>query len=57
VVDEKPSWPEPHFALASLLRDAGARADADRHDQTYLALAPNGALAEVARTRIERATP
>jgi Flp pilus assembly protein TadD len=57
VVDERPGWPEPHFALASVLRDDGARADADRHDQTYLALAPNGPLAEVARTRIERATP
>jgi Flp pilus assembly protein TadD len=57
VVDRRPSWPEPHFALASLLRDEGARAAADRHDQAYLALAPTGALAELARTRIERARP
>jgi Flp pilus assembly protein TadD len=57
VVGEQPGWPEPHFALASLLRDAGARTAADQHDQAYLTLAPNGPLAEVARTRIERATP
>jgi tetratricopeptide (TPR) repeat protein len=58
VLAKEPAWPEPHFALASLLRDAGGVSDAaDQHDLEYLKLAPSGPLAEVARTRLRRALP
>jgi tetratricopeptide (TPR) repeat protein len=58
VVAAQPQWPDPHFALASLLRDGGDGSDAaDRHDLEYLKLAPSGRLAEVARTRLRRASP
>jgi Tfp pilus assembly protein PilF len=57
VLAQEPAWPEPHFALASLLRDAGDLSDAaDRHDLEYLKLAPRGPLAEVARARLRRAS-
>jgi tetratricopeptide (TPR) repeat protein len=55
VVGARPEWAEPHFALASLLRDGGASAAADAHDLAYLKLAPHGPMAEVAQTRLGRA--
>jgi tetratricopeptide (TPR) repeat protein len=58
VVSARPEWPDPHFALASLLRGGGDVSDAaDRHDLEYLKLAPSGPLAEVVRTRLRRAAP
>ena len=54
VIGERPEWPEPHFALASLLREDGARAAADAQDREYLRLAPRGPLAAQAQSRIER---
>lgn len=50
-----PRWPEPHFALASVLREQGeAPADAELHDLEYLKIAPSGPLAETARARLHR---
>lgn len=50
-----PRWPEPHFALASLLREqADDPASAELQDLEYLRLAPAGPLAEAARSRLRR---
>jgi tetratricopeptide (TPR) repeat protein len=50
-----PGWPEPHFALASVLREQGEDpADAELQDLEYLQLAPRGPLAEAARSRLRR---
>jgi Flp pilus assembly protein TadD len=58
VVAAQPEWAEPHFALASLLRERGDVSEAaDQQDLEYLKLAPSGPLAEVARTRRRRALP
>jgi len=55
VVRERPAWPEPHYALASLLREPGnAQELADQHDLEYLKLSPHGALADTARARLTR---
>jgi Tfp pilus assembly protein PilF len=55
LLEREPRWPEPHFALASLLRARGqAGPDAELHDRRYLALAPRGPLAELARARLQR---
>jgi len=53
LVRDKPRDAEAHFALASLLTDTGGqRARANSHYQTYLALAPHGAHAEEAQSRL-----
>ncbi len=58
VVLARPHWPNPHFALASVLRDQGEALDAaDRHDLEYLKLDPGGPLAELCRSRLRRMTP
>lgn len=50
-----PRWPEPHFALASVLREQGdATAGAELEDLEYIKLAPRGPLAELARSRLRR---
>jgi tetratricopeptide (TPR) repeat protein len=50
-----PRWPEPHFALASVLREQGdASAEAQLQDLEYLKLAPKGPLSEAARSRLRR---
>jgi tetratricopeptide (TPR) repeat protein len=57
LIEKRPAWPEPHFTLASVLRDendAEALALADTHDLAYLKLAPQGPLAEMARARLRR---
>jgi tetratricopeptide (TPR) repeat protein len=55
VVRSRPNWPEPHFTLATVLRDGGASPDlADVHDLEYLRIDPNGPLAERARARLRR---
>jgi tetratricopeptide (TPR) repeat protein len=60
LIERRPTWPEPHFTLASLLRDEG-EADAlelaDVQDLQYLKLDPNGPLAEMAKARLSRKTP
>lgn len=58
VVRSKPDWADAHYALATVLREEGGDLrSADEHDLYYLRLAPNGALAEVARARLRRAVP
>ena len=53
VVRERPRDAEAHFALATLLLEAGGqRGRANTHFQTYLALAPRGAHAEEAEARL-----
>jgi tetratricopeptide (TPR) repeat protein len=55
LVARVPRWPEPHFALASVLREQGeAFAGAELQDLEYLKLAPGGPLAEAARSRLRR---
>ncbi|HET9955606.1 MAG TPA: tetratricopeptide repeat protein [Polyangiaceae bacterium] len=57
ILRSRPNWPEPHFALASVLRaserESGAPASglADQHDFEYLKLSPTGPFAETARAR------
>ena len=53
LVRDHPRDAEAHFALASLLSDAGGqRGRANTHYQTYLALAPRGPHAEEAQSRL-----
>jgi tetratricopeptide (TPR) repeat protein len=53
LVTDQPRDAEAHFALASLLMDAGGqRGRANTHYQTYLRLAPHGAHAEEAHARL-----
>lgn len=55
VVKHKPNWPEPHYLLATTLRQQGESLElADVHDLEYLRLDPSGPLAERARERIKR---
>lgn len=57
LIQQRPAWPEPHFTLASVLRednDAEALALADTHDLAYLKLEPQGPLAEMAKARLRR---
>jgi len=58
VVKDRPNWPEPHYAFATLLRAEDCDiALADQHDLTYLKLSPQGAFAETARARLTRCNP
>jgi predicted Zn-dependent protease len=57
VVQRRPDWPDAHYVLASVLRDASEQERADRHDLEYLRLEPEGKLAERARARLRRGTP
>lgn len=57
LTEKRPDWPEPHFTLASVLRQQGddeALALADTHDLAYLKLVPNGQLADMAKARLLR---
>lgn len=54
LITREPAWPEPHFALATALRQQGEAASAELHDLQYLKLAPRGPLAELARARLRR---
>jgi outer membrane protein assembly factor BamD (BamD/ComL family) len=57
LIRSKPTWPEPHFTLASVLRqdsDAEALALADTQDLEYIKLDPRGPLAEMAKARLRR---
>jgi outer membrane protein assembly factor BamD (BamD/ComL family) len=57
LIAARPAWPEPHFTLASVLRqdgDAEALALADTQDLEYLKLEPQGSLAEMAKARLRR---
>lgn len=57
VVRERPEWPEPHYVLATVLREYGAPELADEHDLAYLKLSPEGPMAETARARLRRVIP
>jgi tetratricopeptide (TPR) repeat protein len=58
VVQKRPSWPEAHYALSSVLRERGeAPESADLHDLQYLRLKPDGPLAEAARARLTGSAP
>lgn len=58
VLQKRPTWPEAHFALATVLREQGESLQlADIHDLEYLKLSPNGPLAERARARLTRTSP
>jgi predicted Zn-dependent protease len=58
VLRARPSWPEAHYALASVLREQGEPgAVADAHDLAYLKGRPNGSLSAAARARIAEKMP
>jgi Flp pilus assembly protein TadD len=57
VVSERPEWPEPHYVLATVLREWGSPELADQHDLAYLRLSPEGPMAETARARLRRVIP
>jgi tetratricopeptide (TPR) repeat protein len=48
----RPESAEAHYALATVLRQGGDAAEADRHDIEYLRLNPEGAHAAQARARL-----
>jgi len=53
VVAGNPNAPDPHFALATLLRDeSGERFRAEKHFKEYLRLAPEGGHADEARASL-----
>lgn len=57
LIRARPSWAEPHFTLASVLRrdsDSETLALADTQDLEYLKLEPKGPLAEMAKSRLRR---
>jgi hypothetical protein len=57
VASQRPSWPEVHYALATVLRDQGEAIElAERHDLDYLRLSPQGQFSETVRARL-RSTP
>lgn len=57
VVRERPEWPEPHYVLATVLREYGSPDLADEHDLAYIKLSPEGPMAETARARLRRVIP
>ena len=58
VIKDRPEWPEPHSAFATLLRAEDCDVTrADQQDLTYLKLSPQGAFAETARARLTRCNP
>ena len=57
VIAARPAEPEPHFLLATVLRDAGDRVGADAQFREYLALAPRGVHADEARASRLLAVP
>lgn len=55
VVGVRPEWSEPHYVLATVLREHGeSLSAAERHDLEYLRLDPDGRFAERARARLSR---
>jgi tetratricopeptide (TPR) repeat protein len=53
VVEERPDLADAHYALASVLRDAGdSLLDADREFREYIRLRPDGEYAEAARASL-----
>ena len=54
VVQSRPESAEVHYALATVLRQGGHTAEANRHDIEYLRLDPRGAYAEQARARLSQ---
>jgi Flp pilus assembly protein TadD len=58
VLDERPNLAEAHYALATVLREAGdAPLAADFHYREYLRLSPRGTYAEAARSLLMKTVP
>jgi tetratricopeptide (TPR) repeat protein len=58
VLEQRPDNAEAHFALATLLRDAGIeRGRTDVHYRAYIALAPHGRHADEARAGLLQELP
>jgi len=58
VLERRPNNAEAHFALATLLREAGIeRARMDKHYRAYIALAPQGRHADEARAELFQELP
>jgi Tfp pilus assembly protein PilF len=58
VVQERPDLPDPHFALATVLRKQGdALVDADHQLREYIRLEPQGPYAEAARASLLKSVP
>jgi tetratricopeptide (TPR) repeat protein len=58
VVAEKPDMPDPHYALATVLRDEGDSAlDVDREFREYIRLEPNGKFSETVRASLLKSVP
>jgi tetratricopeptide (TPR) repeat protein len=58
IVRQRPAWAEPHYVLASVLREQGEAPDlVDLHEIEYLRLNPHGQLADRVRARLRRAMP
>ena len=58
VVEEQPDLADAHYALASVLRDAGeSLLDADKELREYIRLSPDGEYAEAARASLLKSVP
>ena len=58
VVSERPLDADPHYALASVLRQEGdSLLEADKHYREYLRLSPDGEFAEAARSSLLKSVP
>jgi tetratricopeptide (TPR) repeat protein len=58
VVEERPDLADPHYALASVLRDTGeSLLDADKQLREYIRLSPNGEYADAARASLLKSVP
>jgi Flp pilus assembly protein TadD len=58
VVEERPELADPHYALATVLRQTGeGLLDADRHLREYIRLDPEGEHAEAARASLLKSVP
>jgi tetratricopeptide (TPR) repeat protein len=58
VISEKPEMADPHFALATVLRDEGDSAvEVDRQLREYIRLDPEGRFSETARAGLLKSVP
>ena len=56
VLHQQPDYADAHWHMASVLRDVGREADARRHLQTFLKLAPESPWATMAKERLAAET-